>query len=61
MGLTTTDDPAVQPGRHPTTERVMNLVNLITPARPAATDGPAVPPGMVTLVGAGPGDPDLSE
>jgi uroporphyrin-III C-methyltransferase len=37
----------------------MNLVNLITPARPAATDGSAPPPGTVTLVGAGPGDPEL--
>lgn len=37
----------------------MNLVNLLTPARPAAADGVPVPPGTVTLVGAGPGDPEL--
>lgn len=37
----------------------MNLVNLITPARPDPADGPMVSPGTVTLVGAGPGDPEL--
>ena len=37
----------------------MNLVNLLTPARPASADGAPVLPGTVTLVGAGPGDPEL--
>ena len=37
----------------------MNLVNLLTPARPATADGAPVLPGTVTLVGAGPGDPEL--
>lgn len=37
----------------------MNLVNLLTPTRPATGAGDAVPPGTVTLAGAGPGDPEL--
>jgi uroporphyrin-III C-methyltransferase len=37
----------------------MNLVNLLTPARPASADGTPAFPGTVTLVGAGPGDPEL--
>ena len=37
----------------------MNLVNLLTPTRSANGAGEPVPPGTVTLVGAGPGDPEL--